>query len=31
MLSNGEYFEGDFHNDRIQGLGKFYNCEGKVI
>jgi hypothetical protein len=23
-LTNGEFFEGDFHNDRIQGFGKFF-------
>ena len=30
-LSNGEVFEGDFHNDRIQGFGKFHNLEGSVV
>lgn len=30
-LSNGEFFEGDFHNDRIQGFGKFTTRENKVI
>ena len=30
-LTNGEVFEGDFHNDRIQGFGKFYTIEGRVI
>ncbi len=27
-LSNGELFEGDFHNDRIQGFGKFHSQAG---
>lgn len=30
-LSNSEVFEGDFHNDRIQGFGKFHTLEGKVV
>jgi hypothetical protein len=30
-LSNGEIFEGDFHNDRIQGFGKFYTINSEVI
>lgn len=30
-LSNGEVFEGDFHEDKIQGFGKFHAIEGKVI
>jgi len=30
-LSNGETFEGDFHNDRIQGFGKFYTLDEKII
>lgn len=31
MLTNGEWFEGDFHNDRIQGFGKFFMLDGTVI
>lgn len=31
MLENGEYFEGDFHSDRINGQGKFINLEGEII
>jgi hypothetical protein len=31
QLSNGETFEGDFHNDRIQGFGKFTKLDGVVI
>jgi hypothetical protein len=30
-LSNGELFEGDFHNDRIQGFGKFHTIDGGTI
>ena len=30
-LSNGEVFEGDFHQDKIQGVGKFHSLEGKVV
>ena len=31
QLSNGETFEGDFQNDRIQGFGKFYNIDKKTL
>lgn len=31
MLENGEYFEGDFYADRINGQGKFVNLEGETI
>lgn len=31
MLENGEWFEGEFHNDRINGEGKFTNLEGETI
>ena len=31
MLENGEWFEGEFHNDRINGEGKFVNLEGESI
>ena len=30
-LSNGEVFEGDFHEDKIQGFGKFHSLDGTVI
>ena len=30
-LSNGEVFEGDFHEDKIQGFGKFRGLDGKVV
>jgi len=31
MLTNCEMFEGDFHNDRIQGFGKFFMKDGTTI
>jgi hypothetical protein len=31
MLENGEWFEGGFHEDKINGKGKFVNLEGEVI
>ena len=31
MLTNGEMFEGDFNNDRIQGFGKFFMKDGTII
>ena len=31
MLSNGEYFEGTFENDMVEGVGKFYCGNGKVV
>ena len=31
LLTNGETFEGDFHNDRIQGFGKFTKLDGSTI
>ena len=30
-LSNTEVFEGDFHNDRIQGFGKFLKNDGSIV
>ncbi len=30
-MTNDEIFEGDFHNDRIQGFGKFHTLDGKII
>lgn len=30
-LSNGEVFEGDFHEDKIQGFGKFHTLQGKTL
>jgi hypothetical protein len=31
MLENGEWFEGEFYEDKINGKGKFANLEGEVI
>jgi hypothetical protein len=31
MLSNGEYFEGTFNDDMIQGPGTFFCKKGDVI
>jgi hypothetical protein len=31
MLENGEWFEGGFHEDKINGKGKFVNLEGEII
>lgn len=31
MLSNGEYFEGTFENDMVEGPGAFYRKDGAII
>lgn len=31
MLSNGEYFEGTFDNDMVEGPGVFYCKNGNII
>mgnify|MGYP000211506929 CR=1 FL=1 len=31
MLSNGEYFEGTFDNDMVEGPGAFHCKDGRVI
>lgn len=31
FLANGEYFEGEFVNDSIDGNGDFYRLKGGVI
>lgn len=31
MLSNGEYFEGTFNNDMVEGPGNFYCKNGKIV
>lgn len=31
MLSNGEYIEGQFNNDMLEGPGVFYCKDGKTV
>lgn len=31
MLSNDEYYEGNFQGDRLHGEGKFVNMYGETI
>ena len=31
VLSNGEFYEGEFENDRINGKGRFVGGDGQVV
>lgn len=31
MLSNGEYYEGEFKNDQVNGKGQFHCQDGTVV
>jgi hypothetical protein len=31
MLSNGEYYEGEFKNDQVHGKGQFHRFDGSIV
>lgn len=31
MLSNGEYYEGEFKNDLVSGKGTFFKQDGTIV
>ena len=31
MLSNGEFYEGEFKNDQVNGKGQFHRQDGSVV